>query len=290
MLPTFLIVGAPKAGTTSLYHYLSEHSQVFMSNPKEVNFFSREEIEAQGLYYKDFQANNFEDYEKLFEDSKGEQAIGEASVSYLFYPNVPLKIKRLIPKCKIIIVLRDPVERAFSHYLMDKRLGFVNLDFDEIVYKKKKHKFLDLYYQQYIELGLYFEQVLRYLTVFAENQVKIFLFDDIKNDLNKVIIDLCKFLGINFNFKFDLTKKYNTFSMPKNKLVLLFYSSTYIRKIFNAIIPVVIKDKITNAFFEKNKKPEINLQTKIKLKNIYKPDIQKLENLIKKNLSNWYAN
>ena len=66
MLPNFIIVGAPKAGTTSLYHYLSEHPQVIMSDPKEVNFFSREEIKAQQLYYKAFKAKNLNEYESLF--------------------------------------------------------------------------------------------------------------------------------------------------------------------------------------------------------------------------------
>jgi len=287
-MPNFFIVGAPKAGTTSLYRYLSEHPQVFMSKPKEVNFFSCEEIEKQGLYYNSFKVHTIDEYERLFNNADGKKTVGEASVSYLFYPNTPLKIKNLIPNAKIIILLREPVERAYSHYLMDKRLGLVDLDFDEIVYKKKKHKFLDLYYQQYIELGLYFEQVFRYLSTFGENQVKIYLFDDIKNNLPKVLEDLFGFLEIDANLKIDPNKKYNTFSMPKNNFIILLYSSNIIRKIFNTIIPVSMKENVMNIFFEKVKKPKMNLETIRHLKKFYKSDLMKLENLIKKDLSSWH--
>ena len=148
MLPNFIIVGAPKAGTTSLYHYLSEHPQVFMSDPKEVNFFSKEEIEAQGLYYQDFKAKDLNSYEKLFNEGIGKKAVGEGSVSYLFYPDTPAKIKASIPEVKIIILLRNPVERGYSHYLMDYRMGLTDLSYEEIVYKTSSHKNLNLYYQQ----------------------------------------------------------------------------------------------------------------------------------------------
>ena len=168
MLPNFIIAGAPKAGTTSLYHYLSEHPEVFMSDPKEVNFFSKEEIDAQGLYYDIFKAGNISEYKKLFINANGKKAVGEASVSYLYYQEVPQKIKRIIPDAKIIIALRSPVERAFSHYLMDLRLGYIELSFEDVVYKRVEHKYLNLYYQQYVELGFYFEQVRRYIKCFGE--------------------------------------------------------------------------------------------------------------------------
>ena len=289
MLPNFLIVGAPKAGTTSLYYYLSEHPEVFMPAQKELNFFSREEIEAQGLYYKDFKVKTLKEYEAIFEKGKGKKAIGEASVSYLFYPKTPFKIKELIPHVKIIILLRDPVERAFSHYLMDYRLGLVNLEFDEIIFKKTHHKRLDLYYQQYIELGFYYKQVKRYLDVFGFDQVRIYFNEDLKNNIKKVILDLYDFLGIDKSYFPNIQKRYNVFSMPRNSFIGYLYSVPELRKILGVFLPDSFKKVIFNVFFEKNKKPQMREDIKRYLRNLYKPDIQKLEKLINKCLSHWYS-
>ena len=258
MLPNFIIVGAPKAGTTSLYHYLSEHPQVFMSEPKEVNFFSKEEIESQDLYYKDFKALDFKSYKKLFNKAEGKIAIGEGSVSYLFYPKTPEKIKDSIPNVKIIILLRNPLDRGYSHYLMDYRLGLVDLTYDEIVFRKTKHKKLDLYYQQYVELGLYFEQVKRYLKVFGKKQVKIYLQEDMRDNSNKIINDLYDYLGLEKDFMPDTSQKHNSFSIPKYDWIQKLYSSYAVRTTLSILFPKSIKYFLLRKFFETSKKPELN--------------------------------
>src|SRR5689334_14600377 len=103
-LPNFFIVGAPKAGTTSLYHYLKQHPEVYMSPVKEPNYFSYEETVKQNLYHKEKGVGTFEEYSKLFASANGRhKAIGEASVSYLFYASVPEKIKKAVPHAKIVI-------------------------------------------------------------------------------------------------------------------------------------------------------------------------------------------
>lgn len=288
MLPNFIIVGAPKAGTTSLYHYLSDHPDVFMSNPKEVNFFSREEIVKQRLYYQDFKAKDFESYEKLFSDVSSELAIGEGSVSYLFYPDTPNKIKIAIPDVKIIILLRDPVERAFSHYLMDYRMGLVDLSFEDIVYKRANHKMMSLYYQQYVELGFYYEQVKRYLNLFGNEQVKIYLQEDLREDANAVVLDLYDFLKIDKSYTPDIDKEHNAFSMPKNKFIHKLYSSNFIRYIISAVFTNTLKEKVKDIFFERKKKPVLEQSVRNDLRELYKNDIQNLEKIIDRNLSHWY--
>jgi sulfotransferase family protein len=162
MLPNFFIIGAAKAGTTSLYHYLEDHQEVFMCSVKEPNYFSYDDIIRQNLYYSEKGFGNKEEYEALFKDVTSEKAIGEASVSYLFYEKTPTKIKAVVPDAKIIIILRNPVDRGFSHFLMDKKLGYISLVFEDVIFKRVQHKNIDLYYQQYVELGLYHEQVKRY--------------------------------------------------------------------------------------------------------------------------------
>ncbi|WP_345969905.1 sulfotransferase domain-containing protein [Sulfurimonas sp. HSL1-6] len=288
MLPNFFIVGAPKAGTTSLYHYLSEHPEVFMSEPKEVNFFSKEEIEAQGLYYDDFKAGNLAKYEALFEDAGTAKAIGEGSVSYLFYPKTPQKLHDAIPDAKIIILLRDPVERGYSHYLMDYRLGLVSQPYEEVVHQTGNHKHKKLYYQQYVALGLYYEQVKRYLDLFGLNQVKIYFQEDLRKDTEGVIQDLYKFLKIETNTQLDLAREHNAFSMPKNALIHRLYSSRNIRKTLSALLPDAVKEIVMNRLFERKKKPQLDPELRNELVAIYRPDIEKLEALLNKDLSHWY--
>ena len=289
MLPNFIIVGAPKSGTTSLYHYLSEHPQVFMSEPKEVNYFSREEIEAQGLYYSDFKVKDFDSYKMLFSKGTDKKAVGEGSVSYLFYPETAKKIKAVLPNIKIIILLRNPLERGYSHYLMDFRLGLVDLTYDEIVFKTVKHKNLDLYYQQYVELGLYYQQVARYVDFFGSKQVKIYLQEDLRNNPESIIEDLYDYLEVDKSFTPNIDQEYNSFSMPKNGLIQKIYGSYIVRATLSKLVPNSMKELLLNTFFERTKKPKLSIKTEELLLALYKIDIENLEKLINLDLSNWYG-
>ncbi|MFT7823745.1 MAG: sulfotransferase [Sulfurimonas sp.] len=253
MLPNFIIVGAPKSGTTSLYHYLSGHPEVFMSNPKEVNFFSGNEIQAQGLFYDSFQVHSVAEYETLFEKAEEAKAVGEGSVSYLFYPHTPKKIHKLLPNVKIIILLRNPLDRGYSHYLMDYRLGLVSLSYDEIVHKSGSHKNIDLYYQQYVELGLYYEQVKRYLDLFGPEQVKIYFQDDLHKNTENIVQNLFTFLEVNPTIKLSLEKEHNTFSMPKTALIHKLYSAGWLRSTLTALLPERLKEILIDKLFERKK-------------------------------------
>ena len=110
----FFIVGAPKAGTTSLFHYLNEHLEIEMSSQKEPDYFSDGALKRQGMYYRKSRIENLEKYHGLF-TNKEVKLRGEASVSYLFYNDVPQKIKDYNPKAKIIIMLRNPIDSAKMH-------------------------------------------------------------------------------------------------------------------------------------------------------------------------------
>lgn len=286
MLPNFIIVGAPKAGTTSLYYYLAEHPEVYMSSEKEPNFFSKGEIEKQNLYYKKRNVETVEEYIKLFKNVKNEKAVGEASVSYLYYQEVPQKIKRIIPDAKIIIALRSPVERAFSHYLMDLRLGYIELSFEDVVYKRVEHKYLNLFYQQYVELGFYFEQVTRYIKCFGRDQIKIILFEDLKNKPKETISNLYRFLGVKEKFLPHFESRHNVFKLPKNRLFSRIYSIHGLRKVISSLMSGKLKERINNIFCN-TKRPIINLKTKEFLLSLYFNDIEKLETLIERDLKNW---
>jgi len=287
MLPNFIIAGAAKAGTTSLFHYLSEHPEIFMSNPKEVNFFTCKEIKDQKLYYDSFLIDNLESYKNLFSNASNYKAIGEGSVSSLFYKNTPKKIKNLIPDIKIIILLRNPIDRAFSHYLMDYKLGLINDSFDDIVFRKSNSKNLDLYFQQYLELGKYYNQIKRYLDIFNKDQVKIFLQEDLFSNTQNVVKEIYNFLNVDSSFIPKINKKHNAFSMPRNKIFRKIYSNYFLRTSFSYIFSSEIKRKLKKIFLKEDNKPKMSTKTKKYLLDFYLDDINDLENLIKKDLTNW---
>jgi len=289
VIPNFFIVGTPKAGTTSLYYYLEEHPEVYMSSTKETNYFSYEEIKSQGLFYNEEHIITIEQYLSQFDGVTTEKAIGEASVSYLFYPSVPEKIKAFNPAAKIIMILRNPVDRGFSHYLMDKRLGFVNTSYEEIVNTKGTNSKLGLYYQQYVSLGLYYEQVKRYLSVFGERQVKILYFEDVANNLQHVIKDLYSFLEVKEDYSFDTTKKHNTFENAKNPLIARLYAQKNLRSMLKFVMNDKVQTRVKRLFFSKDDKPSLSPQLKQALINIYKDDIYKTSGLLQKDLSAWLS-
>ena len=282
MKVNLFIVGTPKAGTTSLHHYLNEFPEILMSIRKETDFFSHREIQEQGLYYGSSRINTLTKYNRLFSDWIDESIIGEASVSYLFYPDVPERIKLYNDNSKIIIMLRNPTERAFSHYLMDYRLGLTSDSFEEEFDKKTT-----LNFQQYFLLGNYFHQVKRYLDIFGKENVHIIWYSNFKekteNELNKVI----SFLGLNTNFRVDFNKIHNSFSMPKNNFIRKIYSIVWLRKTLSFLLPTNILIYIKKVFFNEDNKPKLSKKTRELLCKYYLSDIESLEELLSVNLSQW---
>ncbi len=287
MKPNFFIVGTPKAGTTSLYHYLEQHPQIFLSPVKETNFFSYEEIKAQGLFYNEEHISTIQQYLYQFDKVRTEKAIGEASVSYLFYPRIAEKIKQFNPESKIIIVLRNPIDRGFSHYLMDKRLGYTNRSLEDVIHQKGADRKQPLYYQQYIALGLYHEQVARYLSVFGADKVKIFYFEEMVKDIGKTIRDLYRFLEVDDDSTIETYEKHNTFETAKNPIIAKLYTHKRIRTTIKQIMGNEAGSRLKTFFFSKENKPVLPSHLKQELINIYKPDIIKTGELLQKDLSHW---
>ncbi|RDH81210.1 MAG: hypothetical protein DIZ80_13975 [endosymbiont of Galathealinum brachiosum] len=280
--PDFFIVGAPKSGTTSFYHYLDGCDEIYMSDIKEPNYFSCSDIKNQNLYYKVKSVCDYDQYLSLFGNASTEQLRGEASVSYLYYPEVASKIYRYNQNAKIIIALRNPVERAISHFEMDSRLGYVDKSLNQVLEGGD-----DNFYQQYIKLGLYYDQVKRYLDVFGEDQVKIFLFDEIVEDSYSVFLQILLFLNVDESeFCFDGVI-YNDAIEGKNKYISFLYRNTSFRCFVSKLIPENIKLYLKALFFKKSIKKTVDCEIKEKLFCFYKDDIGKLQKLINRDLSHW---
>ena len=282
----FFIVGAPKAGTTSLYHYLNEHSDIEMCSQKEPDFFSDSYLHTQMLYYGKNRIDSIEKYHALFQQ-ENIMMRGDASVSYLFYEEVPQKIIKYNPNAKIVIMLRNPIDRAFSHYLMDYRLGLVSEQFETIILKKSKHKYADLFYQQYIQVSEYARQIKNYLNIFSKDNICIIDYEDFKKNTSDVVNRVYVFLGVDNSFQPRLTNKYNTYSMPKNLIIRYIYSFVFLRKIITRILPKNLGAIIRQLLFNNENKPKLSSETKNILKKHFENDVQTLSILLNKDFKKW---
>lgn len=282
----FFIVGAAKAGTTSLYSYLNKHPEIEMSTIKEPNYFSNEFIEKQSLYYKKESIKSLNKYHSLYSDTKN-LIRGEASVSYLFYEKVPKKIFKYNSRSKVIIMLRNPSDRAYSHYLMDKRLGFVRESFENIVHKKSTHKNSALFYQQYIELGQYSFQIKNYFDVFSKKNILIVDYDDFIYNSSEVLNKVCVFLNVENRSFSNTNKVYNKYTNASNKLVKVLYTFRFLREFIGNFFSESLKIKIQALFFTDEKKPTLNSEIQIYLKEYYKVELEKLSKLLNQNYSKW---
>lgn len=218
-LPNFLIIGTMKAGTTSLYSYLSQHPQVYMSPIKEPRFFALEEAELSARQTNEHKAvwessvTRLADYIALFDEVTDETAIGEASPIYMAWSNKAApRIKHYIPDAKLIAILRNPVDRAYSHFSHNVKVGVEqSTDFAEALR-------LDEIHQQwwYKKQGFYAMLLEPFRELFTEEQIKLFRYEDFQRDSVGVLREIFKFLEVDDHFVPDISVRY---MQSPNKLV-----------------------------------------------------------------------
>lgn len=201
MLPNFLIIGATKGGTTSLHYYLGQHPDVFVLPEKETNFFAQNSA----LCMIDRTVRSREEYEKLFAGAKGKKVIGESSPAYLAVPDAPKLIHDLIPAVKLIAVLRNPIERAYSHYLMRRRQGKeARTSFEEVLAADDLDPL-----RSYKSRGFYGQHLERYTKYFPMEQMKIFLYEEFTDDAAHIVKEIFGFLDVDDAFLPDMREKHN---------------------------------------------------------------------------------
>jgi len=296
-LPDFLIVGAQKSATTTLYKILNNNDSIFMPNIKEVNFFAYNRYDDKLNEYEKYNfGNNFKiitnyhEYFNLFSNVKSSQIIGESSVNYLFrYIQTIKKIKKYYQNqyknIKIIISLRNPVDRAFSSWLMNVRDNRDKMSFEESIeynFKNSSNNIPDTF--KYLEYGLYYKAVKEYLDTF--DNVHILLYDDIQIDFNNEINKIFKFLNIDCISGNINNENYNISGIPKIKMLhKIANSNSIIKKNIKYLLPNTLVNYLRNIINKNYFKPTMNNKVNIKLKNYYKEDIEKLNKLI--NVEHW---
>lgn len=309
--PDFFIVGAAKAGTTSLYNYLEQHPQVYMSPIKEPNHFSSDTIldalrpaakkRLQALRIDEFLKTDMsqkihrayitdeEQYKSLFRLAGPELKTGEASPAYLYSKVAAAAIHKYNPKAKVIIILRNPVQRAFSHYLMDRKLAFTTKTFEEALEEDKAHQPKSWGSTSlYLELGLYYEQVKRYFDVFPHEQILVVLSEELRKQPEQTIRKLYNFLEIDDQFLPSLSEKHNAAVVPRNAIIFKLLTFNTLRvKIRRYLKNGPLKSWLRKMAYTP---PDINSPDKKtiqKLQLFYHDDILKLSQLTGKDLSSW---
>lgn len=270
-LPNFLIVGAAKAGTTSLYEYLRQHPDVFMSPLKEPGYYWSE---APTL--EDAPIRTAEEYARLFAGVTTERAIGEATPRYLQSPTAAARIQRDCPDARIIVALRNPADRAYSSYLGRVRDGREPRPVDEAMQP-------DTYY---FETSLYYESLSRFFERFA--RIKVVLFDDLRADSKAVMRDLYTFLDVDPAFEPDVSIRHNKAAVPRSAWMnALFIRSTgFLRR----IAPPFLRNRgFTPRLHPLLLGPAAPLPPAIRERLLlqFRDDIEKTASLIGRDLSSW---
>lgn len=296
VMPNFLIIGAAKAGTTALHYYLNQHPQIYTSPVKETKFFV---FDGQTVDYQgpgDQQANrevitNIEAYREQFSGVSEEIAIGEASPLYLYHPRASERIHYYLPDVKLIAILRNPVDRAYSSFLHLIRDGREPLTNFAQALKEEESRINNNWalLWHYKNAGFYYPQLKRYFDRFSQSQIKIYLYEDLHNSPLKVLQDLFQFLEVDETFIPDMSTKYNVSRIPKNRVLHRFLTESHpVKSIFKPVMPETFRKTIVSNITNQNLgKPKLSPKIRSELLEIYREDLSKLENLIERDLTHW---
>lgn len=292
-LPNYLFIGAAKSATTTFFDILKKHEDIFVPKFKEPHFFNIDENYLKGLdWYK----------KTYFKDINNESIIIDFTPTYLYYKLCAERIfDSLGPNVKFVIILRNPVDRAYSHYNHSKRDGHevssfedaIKLENERIEKFRDKNDFLSELRCSYISQGLYFEMISAYLKYFDLNNFFIINFEsEVVQNLDQTLLKLSKFLKLDLS-NLDYEIHSNKSGKPKYKLLQnIITNNNLFRKILKMIVPQKQRQIIRNKIKNFNKEDFVYLQLSEEkrrqlFEKYFRKDIMKLENLIGKKM-NWH--
>lgn len=298
-LPNFILVGAPKSGTSSLYQYLKQHPDVFMCEPKEPYFFVPAEEKEKWFALGLKPVIGDENYAALFDGRTSEKAVGEASAPYLFTAKTPELISKRIPDVKLVAVLRNPIERAYSQYNFLFRMGMERLESFEAALAEEERRFQNgapqfLFYRR---RGLYAQQLVRYFERFDQSKMRIYLHEDLDRDAVSITQDVFRFLEVDDSFAPDVSQRHNPTLVEQKGFADVLLSGIKKRAIKSADDGASQTDMgigsirpWTEPKGKLIKPARLNKTTRESLSQYFQEDVRKLEKLIGRNLDHWLSN
>jgi len=256
MLPNFLIIGAPRSGTDFLFYSLAAHPKICIARKREVHFFDR-----------NYDKETFW-YEQFFSHCSTSQYIGEKTANYLINPDCAKRIKETLGEVKLIVILRNPIERLYSHYR--NWVGLRRIDL-----QTSFRKFIHLH-PEILAMGNYYDLLKRYLAYFEMKHILVIFFEKLIKFPSRIYNEVLAFLSINDKYQLKEFKKYNV-----AKKIYRFRGYTLSQrdlKIVEKLLPKSLALKLL-AFLEYKFQP-ISAEDKIFLREYYREQNEKLFNLL----------
>lgn len=296
LLPNFLIVGTAKAGTTSLHSYLAQHPEIFMAQKKEPQFFACQEANytfagpGDQAFLNTQVTRDWVSYLGLFESATSYPVRGEASTWYLYEPTAPRLIKESLPDVKLLAILRNPVDRAYSSFAHLRRDAREPLsDFEEALREEPRRVaagWNPIWY--YRELGLYAEQVARYSALFGADRVRVYLFEDLKRDPLGLCRELFDWLGVDSGFVPDVSVRKNVAGMPRIGF-LHPGKPSLLKRGLQGVLPQPVRSGLVRLVSTANMKefPAIPRAARATLCREYAGEVEATARLINRDLSSW---
>jgi Sulfotransferase family len=310
-LPNFFLVGAPRAGSTSLYHHLDQHPEIFMSPMKEINYFADEmrdaqiEPEFQALAKQEAESlrrylngpmvekcfggivTEWEDYCRLYAGVREERAIGEASICYLWSRSAPKRIAACMPDAKILMVLRNPIERAYSQHLQNVNRDGLRMSFREHLEAALARGDCERMgvLHPFLEMGLYAEQVLRYQRLFPAAQIGIWLYED--RNGSEFMREVYEFLGVDGGFVPDMSKRYLEQRIPQVPGLNGLLRQGRVRGMLRRMIPASMRSSLHGLVYKRSATMQMQREDRELLISYYREDVMRLSEVLERDLSFW---
>jgi Sulfotransferase family len=300
-LPDFLVIGAAKSGTISLYHYLAQHPDVFMCPVNESNFFALEKADwateylgpVDRFYVDQHCVKTIENYRNLFSEAKVGQRTGESSPLYLFSSTAPFQIKHHVPAAKIIAILRRPVDRAFSNYQDLRRSGIEPIgDFREAIRAEPlRHSqgWGPWPFWYYAEMGFFARQLQIYIDIFGSDHVFVGLYEDLRDDAAGLMKRIYRFIGVDENYKLDVSTRHNLGGVPRHDWIQRWILDPNTAKsLLKKVVPDGLRRDIRERISGWNTvRPSLDSDLRRELNEMYREDTLALQTLIARDLSHW---
>lgn len=287
-LPNALVIGGKRSGSTSLHHYLKQHSDIFLPQQKELHYFSYPHLTERTNGPGDLASlaslcASREEYEAHYAHVGAEKIVAEVSPSYLYFSQVSERIFAELGQVKIIVLLRNPIEKAFSQYM---HLGLRNREtlqfYDALMAEEQRRAsgWNDMWC--YAESCLYAERIKIYLSVFGTENVKFILSEQLFSSAQTTMCDLYTFLNVDAEFQPNTSTAHGRSGVPRTKwMVDLLTQSSMPKTIVKAMIPAKIRFFLRHTLWDLNvKKKEIDEQSRTYLTTYFQNDIMEVEAII----------
>jgi hypothetical protein len=272
MSPTFIIIGAMKCGTTSLYYYLNKHPEISMSEIKELDYFVAEKNYNKGMKW----------YESNFNGQA--RAYGEASTNYTKYPTfrgVPQRMHSVVPDAKLIYVVRDPIDRIISHYIHNYSKGKENGNISEVLSKLDNN--------HYVAVSKYYMQVKQYLSYYSKENMLIIAAEELREQRQSTLKTIFRFLNVDDSFySSEYSDVLHKSSAKRRKNIIGRYLlKTKLKKKLRPFLPSSVVQKLKRISGPSVERPELDEVLEKKLIGYLQDDVRALRKFTGKEFKNW---